>query len=499
MQDRLALAALFGFAVGVLIASVLSFPFAFVALASLLSAGFFIAWFFGRRDAYLYPTLFLLLLALGAGRTLLAPRTLPPAFLPMLANPVSLAGTIVADPDRRESSERITVAIVEGNVRTKVLAVADPYGDFAAGDEVIVEGTLTTPEAFATDGGREFGYRMYLAKDGIMAMVPHAHLAKTGLSRDPFLRALRALYSVKHAFSRALEDALPEPHASLAEGLITGGKQGLGSALLAAFTIAGLLPIVVLSGYNVMIVADAVLAGLSFLSRRFSVALAGITILLFVLAAGGGASAARAGVMAGLALFARATGRTYDALRALLAAFVLMLLFNPFSLAFDSGFQFSFAAALGLVLLSSPLERMLVRIRWMALREIIATTLAAQLLVLPLLLYQTGNLSLVALPANILVLPVVPLAMGLSAFAGAIALLVPPLALAAGLPAYAALSYIIFIAEEISRVPFAHVIIPAFSAAFLVIMYGGIAWLASRIRKAAPVRAAPVPAIVAVK
>jgi competence protein ComEC len=180
---------------------------------------------------------------------------------------------------------------------------------------------------------------------------------------------------------------------------------------LDAFTIAGLLPIVVLSGYNVMIVADGVLRGLAFLPKRSSVGLAGLVVFLFVAAAGGGSSAFRAGLMALLALFARGTGRTYDALRALGAVFVLMLLVNPLLLVDDPGFQFSFVATLGLIIGTPLIEPKMKWVRNGFLREILATTIAAQVAVLPILLYQTGNLSLVALPANALVLPFVPLTM----------------------------------------------------------------------------------------
>jgi predicted membrane metal-binding protein len=81
-----------------------------------------------------------------------------------------------------------------------------------------------------------------------------------------------------------------------------------------------------------MIVANGVMAALAFLADGAPrCAHCGSTIALFVLVAGAGASAIRAGLMAGLGLFARGTGRTYDALRALIAVFVLMLLINPLS------------------------------------------------------------------------------------------------------------------------------------------------------------------------
>ncbi len=483
MPDTLALISVIAFSCGILAASVVTVSFPLLGFSILLAAGFLFVWFFGRRDVYLFPALMLLFLALGCGRVLLAPQVLPRAFVPLLDSPVTLSGTISADPDVRETSQRLVVEVRKDSTYTKILAVVERYPSFSYGDEVTVNGTLQKPQPFATDGGRMFAYDSFLAKDGIFAMLPRARIQKIGASHAVLVRVQRMLYDGKHAFTTALENALTEPYASLAEGLLAGGKQGLGKELLDAFTIAGLLPIIVLSGYNVMIVAEAVLAGLTFLPKRFAFAVAALTIVLFVCAAGGGASALRAGIMAVLALFARATRRTYDALRVLALVFVAMLLLNPLELAHDPGFQFSFAATLGLILASSLFEVRLMKIHWPMLREVVATTLAAQLFVLPLLLYQTGNLSLVAVPANILVLPVVPLAMALSALAGLVSFVVPFLGIYAGLPAYGVLFYIIEVAKLAAQLPFAHVIIPAFPAFLLLPLYALVAWLVVQLRK----------------
>lgn len=483
MKDTLALLSVISFSCGILAASFIPISFPVLAFCALIAVVFAVAWFFGRRDGYLFPAILFLFLSVGAGRMLVAPQTLPPEFAGLLGTPVHFVGIVASDPDIRETSQRITVEVKREGVRTKVLAVADRYPAFSYGDEVMVSGTLETPQPFATDGGRMFAYDKFLAKDGVFSILPHAYIEKTGESHSILVRVQRALYAGKHAFTRALENALSEPYASLAEGLLAGGKQGLGKSLLDAFTIAGLLPIIVLSGYNVMIVADSVLAGLSFLPKRFAFGVAALTIVLFVCAAGGGASALRAGIMAVLALFARATRRTYQAVRVLALVLVLMLLINPLQLAYDPGFQFSFIATLGLIVASTVFELRLIKIRWPALREIIATTLAAQLFVLPLLLYQTGNLSLVSLPANILVLPVVPLTMALSAIAGVVSLIVPFLAVYIGLPAYLLLAYITHVATIAAELPFARVIIPTFPALLLIPMYALVAWVVVRLSK----------------
>lgn len=476
------LVALIGLTCGITARSLFDFPWQIIALSALLSFFFIFFWFLRRRFLYLLPALFLFTAVVGAERVNLVPRQLPETFRPSLESYVSYEGTIVQDPDRRETTQRVTVEVEEEGTTARFLAVAPLYPDVQYGERVQIEGTLKEPEPFETDGGRVFRYDRFLAKDGVFALIDTASLTKLAPRSNAATQVMGFLFEGKHAFEDALARALPEPGSSLAIGLIVGGKQGLGKELLDAFTITGLLPIVVLSGYNVMIIAEAILRSLSFLPRRIATTVATITITLFVLVAGAGSSAVRAGFMAGIALFARGSGRTYDALRALLVVFVLMLLINPLLLVYDPGFQFSCVATLGLIVGSAPVAMRLTGIPNAFMREILASTIAAQVAVLPLLLYHTGNLSLVALPANVLVLPIVPIAMFLSFVAGVVGLLVPAVAPYAGLPAHVALSYIIEVAHLLSQLPFAQIVMPSFPFIFVLAAYALLAAILWRIK-----------------
>ncbi|MDO8624221.1 MAG: ComEC/Rec2 family competence protein [bacterium] len=458
-----------GFAGGILLRSLFVFSWPSISFALLLGTLVLVAWFFAKRKTYLLVALFLLAGVLGATRFHLADTLLPKSFVSDIGERVMYEGTVVAEPDMRDASQRITLAVEQGSEVTRMLAVAERYPSVAYGDRVRVEGTLKLPEPFDTDTGRVFRYDKYLQKDGVRFLL-HFATVDVVMSAEGF-SLYGVLYNIKHVFNEALSHALPEPAASLASGLILGGKQGLGEELKQTFTVAGLIHIVVLSGYNVMIVAIAVMRLLVFLPRRAASALAAVTIGLFVLMAGAGAASVRAGAMAALGLYARATARTFDALRALLVVGAAMILWNPFVLVFDPGFQLSFIATLGLILGAPLVATRLAFIKNEFLREIAASTIAAQIAVLPLLFYQTGLFSAVALPANLLVLPVIPFAMGLSFFAGAAAFVLPPLATAVGLPSYAVLAYIITVTKFLAALPLASFSFPAFPFALVVLAY----------------------------
>lgn len=417
-------------------------------------------------------------MALGSFRTHSVPNEVQNSFAGYIGEKVTWSGVVSSDPDIRETTQRIVVSVEENGEHTAILAIAPLYPSVSYGENVTVSGSVERPEPFATDGGRTFRYDQYLAKDGIFLVMPRAAVAHVSDPRGMSASVFGGLYSLKHLLNEGLTHALPEPHAGLASGILVGGKQGLGKELLDAFTNAGLIHIVVLSGHNVMIVAIAIMRLLSFLPQRIATLAGAISIALFVIGAGAGAASVRAGLMAGIGLLARSSEHTYTAMRALALVVLLMGMYNPLVLTYDIGFQFSVAATLGLILGTPHVLPLLARIPSALVREITATSIAAQLGVLPLLLYHTGNLSLVSVPANLLALPVVPIAMLLSFVAGIVGILIPYIAPVVGVPAYLVLSYVMFIGEYAAALPYSYVIVPAFTFILVCIAYAGLAlWL----------------------
>jgi len=199
--------------------------------------------------------------------------------------------------------------------------------------------------------------------------------------------------------------------------------------------------------------------------------------------AGLSATAIRAMLMALIALYARATNHTYAAGRALFFVIFLMLLWNPLYLVFDPGFGLSVVATAGLIWLA-PIIEMLLGERGASIsfwKSAVATALAAQIAVLPLLLYQTGNLSLVSIPANIVAALIVPVAMAFSYLAGFGGMLfgffAPILSIILGIPAYLASAGLIWIAEASAALPFAAFILPAFPFWLVLVAYGALIYL----------------------
>lgn len=434
-----------------------------------------------RRSVLL---LFLLVGAALGVRGWFAFEAKEPALLLFAGRTAVVEGTVADDPDTRATAVRVTIVVATINkaiAEGKVLAVLPRDTALHYGDTVSVRGVLEEPRAFETQTGRTFDYHGYLQARGISLIMQRAELfSPNGVegreTEEGNPGVLRALFVLKHRFEHALERVMQEPMVSLMEGFLLGEKSGLPQALTQAFVTAGLIHVVVLSGYNIGVVAEWTLRffGL-FLPRRFALGGAAVVITLFAMMAGGGMATVRAVLMGLIAILARYLNRPAAALRALALAAVAMVLYNPLAL-FDVGFTLSIAATFGIVTLSPWIEQQLLKVPFLRSlgevgRSTAATTLAAQLFVLPALLYYTGVLSLVSVPANIVFLPFVPVAMLLGFLAGVLALAHPAVALLPGLLADALLRTMIWFTEASASLPLAAIIVPAFPAWVAVAVY----------------------------
>lgn len=477
MQAQILWAVVAGFLCGVFLRSFLQFGWWTILFFTALGAVAVVTAYVARtsvRDGIVIG-IFCVALALGGARMHMSVLEGEPLLDVAISEKVAIEGVVTDEPDRRENNVRIPVRVsavgdtsIESDI--SVLVVAPLHTEVAYGDIVRAEGGLQLPETFDTGAGREFNYPAYLAKDGIGYELSFATVESIGEStRNPL--KVGAIW-IKQTYLDGLAMALPEPQAGLAGGITAGDKRGLGSELSETFRIVGLIHIVVLSGYNIMVVIGFLERLLARTHRAFRFSLAVIVAIFFALITGLASSSVRAASMAVIASVGKMTGRTYLAARALALVALGMVLWNPFVLAFDLGFQLSIIATLGLIFISPLFEARLsfVTARFQ-LREIAAATLGTQAAVLPLILYQSGSLSLFSLPANLLALIVVPYAMLLSFVAGVLGLVTGPLAPLVGFPAYILLWYITGVAQFFAWLPFSSVTIPAFSVAWLFVAY----------------------------
>ncbi|NTW14187.1 MAG: ComEC/Rec2 family competence protein [Candidatus Moranbacteria bacterium] len=351
---------------------------------------------------------------------------------------VSGVAEIVRSPVMGESYREAAVSLSscdeDSCPRELIMARFPILEDVAYGDKGSFSCVLEPPDT---------SWKMYYAKDGIAYRCRGPIWKKTGEAR-PIRRALLGMAS---RFESAIAHALPEPESSLAVGLLIGGDSGLPASAREDFRAAGLTHIVAVSGFNISIIAEYfLLFGVAlFLPRRKAAlfAMAGTTAFVFV--AGAPSSAVRALFMASTLLLAQWFGRRYASPWALLFAAAIMLLMNPLLLRSDIGFQLSFLATAG-VILSAPIVsgilRSVPRVTESFL-EALFLTISANAFLLPVMFANFGKFTPVAIPANTVLLPLVPAAMFFSFVAGSVGSFVPMLGSLFAFPAYATLHPIV--------------------------------------------------------
>ncbi len=333
---------------------------------------------------------------------------------------------IVSDPEERDFFRHILVRF-ETCMNTPcpealILWQAPLSFEEPAGTRLSFSCVLERPKNFVP----EFDYGMFLAKDGVGYICAKADQI-TVLEPDAAgnLRAL--FYAPKHTLENALSQILSEPEAGLAKGLLLGGDHSLPKALKDDFTKVGLSHMIAVSGYNITLIAEMLLAlGLFFgLWRRQAIWTALIGIVFFIVMIGMPASAARAGAMASIVFIALQTGRLARPMNALLFAGGVMLFFNPLLLRYDLGFQLSFLATLGILWVVPYYERFAPQgLILKKLGEVLVMTFAVELFVLPIILFTFHTASPLIIVGNFLVI-LVPFAMAL-AFVSAVLFLVLP-------------------------------------------------------------------------
>lgn len=238
---------------------------------------------------------------------------------------------------------------------------------------------------------------------------------ETRAKKGPQGMALEA----RDTFAEKVNDTLGGKEAKLGLAYLVGMKDGLDSETQEMLRAVGLTHIVVASGTHLSIIVEFFRKRFGKISR-FAGALFGIVfIVIFAAVVGWTASITRAAIVAGLSMFSWYYGRKIGAMRVILIAMAITLLINPLY-ALDLGWQLSFASFAGIMLLMPAMCEFFYgkKRKPGTVAELLLASIAATLMCAPILLYYFGSLSLIALVANVLILPTIPFAMGMTFLVG---------------------------------------------------------------------------------
>ena len=446
---------------------------------------------------------------------------------------VRLRGIVSDEPDDQGSSRQYRFGVRESQIDGRwrpdsgdIVIRAALFPQYEYGDLLEIDAELETPPAFD-----DFDYRDYLFRRGIHSIASYPTIRVLDHNRGNPLRA--ASIDIRTALTESLSQVLPDPEATLAAGILFGARSDIPSDLRKDMEATGTSHLVAVSGQNVVLLAALLITALAWIiGRRPAAWVAIASVVVYAFLVGGQPSVFRAAIMGFLYVAAMALGRQNTAFVAIALAAAVMTALNP-QITHDVSFQLSFAAALGLILLTPllagafesvtsrspsvadfPITRMLT--------DVATMTLAATAFTLPIIAINFHRVSLAAPVANLFAVPAFVAVAATSAVAAIASLALPgdaafmawlawpPAAfmtaviqLFAGLPRaslelsglhvehaiiyYAVLGSICWLTRDVipwvempapPSPPPAHRLVPAGALAVLLILASGLLWLA---------------------
>lgn len=324
--------------------------------------------------------------------------------------------------------------LVRGRVRVDV------------GDRVRASGRLLPLPAPRNPGEPDPARFLYRHRVGAVLAADRVQVVASGESH----RLLRVAAQLRDALADVYHRALREPYGAVLAGVVLGVPVQ-DRPIQDAFRNSGLAHLLVASGAQLTTVAAAAYVALRGRGRGTRALGALGAVLAFAFVAGWEPSMARAAVMAALCALAVLVRRESDPPTVLALAGAALVAYNPL-LVRDVGFQLSFAATGGLVLLAPDLERRLQGLPRVV-RQAVAAACACQVAVAPVLVWHFGQLQPLAFAANVLALPAAAVLVPLGLAAGLVGLVWQVAALPLLWAAEAGCAYLVAVARGFASLP----------------------------------------------
>lgn len=284
----------------------------------------------------------------------------------------------------------------------------------------------------------------------------------------------QAAHRLRVRFAETARLALPVDQAAMLPALVLGDTSAVSAQATAEFRESGLAHLTAVSGANVTIVCGAVLLSAVLIGPRAAVALAAVTLVAFVVVVQPSPSVLRAAVMGAITLLAVLSHRRRQALPALSATVIALMIGAP-ALAVDVGFALSVSATAGLIVLAPMWSRRLADRGWpRPLADAVSVAVAAQLVTAPLVAGISGSVSLVAVAANLAVAPVIPPITVIGSAAAALCALWPAGAEVLMRFAGPEVWWLLSVSRWAVRMPAASITVPSGAAGVLTVVAGAL-------------------------
>lgn len=279
---------------------------------------------------------------------------------------------------------------------------------------------------------------------------------------------MRSIHNMRNYILNQIDTAYPGRVGEFLKGILIGYTDTLPDDIKESFKKTGVSHVLAVSGYNMAIIVMLVYQQMMNrqVARSVSFWTTIIIMVTFTLLTGAEASIMRAGVFAGLILSAELLQRYVGGIRPLILCATILVIINPLYIAYDIGFQLSFLAVIGLIIYGQIFKTYTEGIPSLGILPMIGETLFAQILVLPILIYYFGQISIISILANILIVPIIPFAMAW----GSVTSLFLSLAIFT-YPLNLIINLVLSMNQYLSKISWASVNVPSISGYMLIVIY----------------------------
>ncbi|MCK5476134.1 MAG: ComEC/Rec2 family competence protein [Candidatus Pacebacteria bacterium] len=454
-----------------------------------LLVGFFISFIFLLWNNKKERIIFLLIISISLGFVRIQSEKLSENRILEIENfdsqKIMLEGEISKSPEIINNNKQKIILDSLKDVKNnddidgKMIVYVKGYDKFDLKDKIKFESKINIPEDF-----NGFEYRNYLFSKGIYYIVyyPEIEIVEKNSAGINFQISELRIYA-----NELIKKIFFQPQAGIISAMILGIKSDISSETLESFNKTGTRHIIAISWLHMTIVSVVFMYFLLAigLKRNYAFYFAVLGIAFFVALVGSPVSALRASMMGGLILFAIKVGRLNSAGNAIVFAGVLMLLYDPNLLRYDTGFQLSFLAVLGIIYIYPRLDLYFKKYSdRLKIKTMFLITISAQIATLPIIINSFGNYSIFSVLANILVLPFVPAVMIggiISIITGSINLLIGQII---AIPILFILSLQLYIINFFAEFDVGYFSFENVSSLFYLIYYGALVlWLNFKIKK----------------
>jgi competence protein ComEC len=309
---------------------------------------------------------------------------------------------VISEPPN-EGLYSISLILNIENINGKVLAQSNIEGTFIHEDTVLVYGQIKSIDKSSFDDG----YKRYLYSKGIVWFSKNLDIQFVSRGNTPYSQ----ISLFRENMLKIINTNIPQPSSSLMSGITIGAKDKFSNEFKEDLKRTGTSHIVAVSGFNIALIFNLIMSFSGTFNRKKLLVFSAILIVFYFIIVGSyNIPALRATLMVLFMILMSLIGKRYLIFQALLLSSAIILISWPLYVT-NVSFLLSVFATLGIFTLTPILTKFLIYYRINKfISEILATTIAATFATLPIIILFFNEVSLIAIPTNLIILPFIPFA-----------------------------------------------------------------------------------------